>query len=116
MTSKAAETGAVQVLHYLKRNPKFTRDQFWAYWKDIHGPKLVPLAERYGFTQYQQVRCGRVHHGMTRMVTLVVPFFGKDKFLRTHSSARLARLLPYLLRNLLPTWLTWSRRARQPGW
>lgn len=57
MASKAADTGVVQVLHYLKRNPKFTRDQFWAYWKDIHGPKLVPLAEKYGFTQYQQVRC-----------------------------------------------------------
>lgn len=77
------------MLHYLKRNPQFTRDQFWAYWKDIHGPKLVPLAEKYGFTQYQQVRCGRVHHGM--MFALV--FCDKDNFLHTHSSARLARLL-----------------------
>lgn len=56
MTSQAAGTTGVQVLHYLKRNPKFTRDQFWAYWKDTHGPKLVPLAEKYGFIQYQQVR------------------------------------------------------------
>lgn len=62
MASKAVDTGGVQVLHYLKRNPKFTRDQFWAYWKDIHGPKLVPLAEKYGFTQYQQVRCCRACH------------------------------------------------------
>ncbi|KAG6359628.1 hypothetical protein INS49_013150 [Diaporthe citri] len=56
MTSKTTDTGGVQVLHYLKRNRKFTRDQFWAYWKDIHGPKLVPLAEKYGFTHYQQLR------------------------------------------------------------
>ncbi|KAK2615008.1 hypothetical protein N8I77_001787 [Diaporthe amygdali] len=55
MTSKTTSTG-VQVFHYLKRNPNLTRDQFWAYWQDIHGPKLVPLAENYGFLRYQQFR------------------------------------------------------------
>lgn len=49
------------MFHYLKRNPKFTREEFWAYWKDTHGPKLIPLAEKYGFIQYQQVCSGDIH-------------------------------------------------------
>lgn len=91
METKATDTGVVQVLHYLKRNPKFTRDQFWAYWKDIHGPKLVPLADKYGFTQYQQVRV---------VVVLVTAITGKAKFSHTLSSARLAKSFLYLLQNL----------------
>lgn len=72
MTSQAAGIGGVQVFHYLKRNPKFTRDQFWAYWEDTHGPKLVPLAEKYGFIQYQQVRV----FAFTNAVDIMI---GEDK-------------------------------------
>lgn len=104
MASKAADTGCVQVLHYLKRNPKFTRDQFWAYWKDIHGPKLVPLAQKYGFTQYQQVRCARR--------SLLVPLYSLGKTHSytpgAHSSEHSARLFLCLPLSLRQTWPVWS--------
>ncbi|KAF3760667.1 hypothetical protein M406DRAFT_19796, partial [Cryphonectria parasitica EP155] len=49
------ETGLVQILHYLKRNPKLTRKEFWEYWQGTHGPKLVPLVEFHGCHRYQQL-------------------------------------------------------------
>lgn len=56
MPSSSGDTGHVQTIQYLKRNPKFNREEFWEYWQTIHGPKLVPLAEKYGVKRYQQVR------------------------------------------------------------
>ncbi|CAN8096099.1 unnamed protein product [Discula destructiva] len=56
MTPPQSDTGQVQVFHYLKRNPKFKREEFWEYWQNIHGPKLVPLAEKHGVRRYQQLR------------------------------------------------------------
>lgn len=55
MASEFGNTELVQIFHYLKRNPKLKREEFWEYWERVHGPKLVPLAEKYGFQRYQQV-------------------------------------------------------------
>lgn len=55
MASESGKAKTIQIFHYLKRNPNFKREEFWEYWTRVHGPKIVPLAEKYGFQRYQQV-------------------------------------------------------------
>lgn len=51
----APDTGLVQVIQYVKRNPKLTREEFWDQWQTIHAPKFIPFAEGSGIRRYQQV-------------------------------------------------------------
>ncbi|KAI7773476.1 hypothetical protein LA080_010579 [Diaporthe eres] len=52
----APDTGFVQVIQYVKRNPKLTREQFWDQWQTVFAPKFIPFAEGSGIRRYQQVR------------------------------------------------------------
>lgn len=50
------ETGAIQMLTYVKRKPGTTREAFWDYWQTQHAPKVAPLAVHFHILRYQQVR------------------------------------------------------------
>lgn len=52
----APDTGFIQILQYVKRNPKLTREEFWDQWQTVHAPKFIPFAEGSGIRRYQQVR------------------------------------------------------------
>jgi len=51
----APDTGFIQVIQYVKRNPKLTREEFWDQWQTVHAPKFIPFAEGSGIRRYQQV-------------------------------------------------------------
>jgi hypothetical protein len=49
-----AETGHILLIVYIKRNPSLSRAEFYDHWKDVHGPKVIPWAEKHGIRRYQQ--------------------------------------------------------------
>ncbi|KAL7756413.1 hypothetical protein ACKLNR_013406 [Fusarium oxysporum f. sp. zingiberi] len=51
-----SNTGLLQMVTYIKRNPNMTLDEFWQYWDTQHAPKVIPLATHFGITRYEQVR------------------------------------------------------------
>ncbi|EMT74233.1 EthD domain-containing protein [Fusarium oxysporum II5] len=51
-----SNTGLLQMVTYVKRNPNMTLDEFWQYWDTQHAPKVIPLATHFGIARYQQVR------------------------------------------------------------
>lgn len=60
----AAQT--IQLLIYIRRNPSLSYADFDSKWQNELGPLVVPLAEKYGFVSYEQVRysaiCARLFH------------------------------------------------------
>ncbi|KAH7205535.1 EthD domain-containing protein [Fusarium oxysporum] len=50
-----SDTGLLQMVTYVKRNPNMTLDEFWQYWDTQHAPKVIPLATHFGIARYQQV-------------------------------------------------------------
>jgi hypothetical protein len=48
----------VQIIAYLKRNPAFTREEFYEHWEKKHAPLAIPLFQKSGVIAYQQVRPG----------------------------------------------------------
>jgi hypothetical protein len=49
-----SNTGLLQMVTYVKRNPNMTLDEFWQYWDTQHAPKVIPLATHFGVARYQQ--------------------------------------------------------------
>lgn len=45
----------VQLITYIRRNPKLTLEQFYEYWEKVHGPKVIPVLEKYDVLEYSQV-------------------------------------------------------------
>lgn len=68
----APDTGFVQVIQYVKRNPKLTREQFWDQWQTVHAPKFIPFAEGSGIRRYQQVSPDRPQIQTAEVITSVV--------------------------------------------
>ncbi|KAH8847107.1 hypothetical protein MCOR27_010070 [Pyricularia oryzae] len=46
----------VQLLSYIRRNPRLSREEFWDHWANEHAPMVVPLALKFGITGYTQIR------------------------------------------------------------
>jgi hypothetical protein len=45
----------IQILVYIRRRPELTLERFYEHWENVHGPTVIPWAEKHGFQRYQQV-------------------------------------------------------------
>lgn len=47
-------TNTVQIVTFIKRNPKLSREEFYKHWSTVHAPMVAPWAEKHGVLQYRQ--------------------------------------------------------------
>ncbi|KAK5988345.1 Conidial pigment biosynthesis dehydratase EthD [Cladobotryum mycophilum] len=43
------------MLSFIKRRPDLSEEQFYAYWRNIHAPKVVPWAQKHNLVGYTQI-------------------------------------------------------------
>jgi hypothetical protein len=46
--------GTTQIVTFIVRNPKLTREQFYEHWSTIHAGLVAPWAEKHKILQYRQ--------------------------------------------------------------
>ncbi|KIW00660.1 uncharacterized protein PV09_07847 [Verruconis gallopava] len=47
-------TGTTQIVTFIARNPKLTREEFYKHWGTVHAPLVAPWAEKHGIISYRQ--------------------------------------------------------------
>ncbi|KAK7186864.1 hypothetical protein PSPO01_06993 [Paraphaeosphaeria sporulosa] len=52
-----AKENYIQILTHIRRNRQLTPEKFYDHWENVHGPKVIPWAEKHGIVQYQQIHC-----------------------------------------------------------
>jgi hypothetical protein len=48
-------TSTLYLIGFIKRRPDLTQEQFYAYWRNVHAPKIAYWAKKHGITGYTQV-------------------------------------------------------------
>ena len=49
-----AYTNTIQIVTFIKRNPKLSREDFYKHWREVHAPIVAPWAEKHGILTYRQ--------------------------------------------------------------
>ncbi|KAK1240473.1 hypothetical protein MKX07_004501 [Trichoderma sp. CBMAI-0711] len=53
-------TSTLYLIGFVKRRPDLTQEQFYAYWRNVHAPKIAYWAKKHGITGYTQVHTSNI--------------------------------------------------------